>query len=225
MQYIGLIISLGVALIFALIEYNIFESSGFKGVVGFKMVLEFIFLFISMLLSSVSFNLQTLLLLIPTLIVFFISALITTAIEYYVYSKTTSFLMFLIFNILLGIFIVLSLSLIIFVIMFFVEPSLFSINVIKLVLLIVTIIITIIVIYCVIRFIRNREIKKIINSKIQDDTVSSVISEQESNKKLEESNDKEEEELLSFCPNCGFKLARNAKFCMRCGKHFENKKS
>lgn len=30
----------------------------------------------------------------------------------------------------------------------------------------------------------------------------------------------DDSEVNKFCSNCGFKLARNAKFCMRCGKHF-----
>ena len=211
MQYIGLIISLGVALIYAAIEYKVFESSGFKGGVIFKIVLEIIFLIISMLFDSVASNLETLLLLVPTLIGTFIGILISTAIEYYAYSKTNSFFMFIIFQILLGIFIFICLVLILFVIMCFIEPSFLLNNVILIIFLSALIIITIIVICCIIKAIRNRKIEKIIDNKIQNNT------EQVKSEELDE-----EEDLMSFCPTCGFKLARNAKFCMRCGKHFNN---
>ena len=209
MQYIGLIISIVLFLVFAAIEYNIFGSSGFKGVVIFKIVLILISLFISMLLSSLSFNLQILLSLVPTLIVTFIGVLISTAMEYYAFSKANSFFMFLIYNILITILIVIGFSLIIFVIMCFIDPSMLLNNVILIIFLSVLIVITIIIVCCIIKFIGNRKLKKVIKDKVKNKLET-----------IENDENNEDEESISFCPACGFKLARNAKFCMRCGKHF-----
>ena len=155
MGIVGLIVSIGLILLFARIEYNIFESSGFKGVVVYKIVLETILLVASMLLNSVPINLITLSMLIPTFIGVLISILISTAIEYYAYNKTNSFLMFLVYNFLIVIFIVLGLTAILFVVMCFIEPSLLSNKIVKLILLIVLIILIIIIICCIIKFIRN----------------------------------------------------------------------
>ena len=212
MGIVGLIVSIGLILLFARIEYNIFESSGFKGVVVYKIVLETILLVASMLLNSVPINLITLSLLIPTFIGVIISILISTAIEYYAYNKTNSFLMFLVYNFLIVIFIVLGLTAILFVVMCFIEPSLLSNKIVKLILLIVLILLIIIIICCIIKFIRNRKIEKIVDNQTQNTL--KVIHKEENNEI--------EEEIIAFCPGCGFKLARNSKFCMRCGKHFNN---
>lgn len=60
-------------------------------------------------------------------------------------------------------------------------------------------------IYAIVKYNKlKKQIKNQVLGKVKEDCEESVYD--------NKSND--------FCPKCGFKLARNAKFCMRCGKHF-----
>lgn len=214
MEFIGLIISLIITLIISKIIYNIFESSGYKGVVAFKMTLQIILLIISMILKSAPLNSETVLEMIKTIGATFVGALIFTAIELYAYNKSTSFFSFIMYNILISLFITLILIAVLFIILCLTKPILLANKMVKLLFIILLIILVIAIICLIIKFILNITTKK---------KIPYIIENNEETTNTEEELVNQEKPML-FCPNCGFKLDQNTKFCIGCGKYFNNKK-
>jgi len=88
------IFSLIVTIVSCLIVYSLFDKSGFKAGLIFKLVLQLgIYLINGSLINLYNLGL---LYFIIILLVIFVIILITTAIEYFVYNKTNSFFTYLI---------------------------------------------------------------------------------------------------------------------------------
>lgn len=82
-----------ISLIACLIVYYLFDTSGFKKALVFKVVVSTIELFLLGLLNQIG-TLGMAMLLVVALIMF-VMTLITTAIEYWAYNKTSNFITYL----------------------------------------------------------------------------------------------------------------------------------
>lgn len=215
MQYLGIIIPLVVVFVLARIIYGIFESSGFKGVVSFKMTLEIILLIISMILNSVTFNFQTILAMFKVICIVFVLILISTALELWAYNKSTSFFSFIMYNILFGLIISLVLTAVLFIVLCFINPILLTNKMVKIIFIILLSILAIFIICSIVKFILNMTTESNMPDKIENNE--KIINEAET--------PAQKESLMLFCPNCGFKLDKNTKFCIGCGKYFYNKRN
>ena len=109
------ILSLIVTIVSCLIVYSLFDKSGFKAGLIFKLLLQFGIYLINGALIEV-YNLGLLYFIVMLLIVFAI-VFITTAIEYFVYNKTNSFFTYLILGAIIEFLIALGISFILVFIM------------------------------------------------------------------------------------------------------------